>query len=68
MKSYCATARELDQALLESASSTSTVHSVRHVDRIAQTIECGILVFIVLLTLLGNYATHSHLMSGTLIP
>ena len=58
---------ELDQAGQDGAYGSRTGAFARRIDRISQTIERGILVFVVLATLLGNYATHSHLMRDLLI-
>jgi hypothetical protein len=58
---------ELDQAEQEGAYDSRAGAFSRRIDRISQTIERGILVFVVLATLLGNYVAHSYLMRDILI-
>lgn len=58
---------KLDQAGHDGTYDSRTGAFARRIDRISQTIERGILVFVVLTTLLGNYATHSHLLRELLI-
>lgn len=67
MKYQCATTLELNQATLEGASDARQSARRGYFDRMSQAIERGVLVFVILLALLGNYATHSHLMSALVI-
>ena len=67
MKYQCATTLELNRATLEGASDARQSARRNYFDRMSQTIERGVLVFVILLALLGNYATHSHLMSDLII-
>jgi len=69
MQSRYLIATELNQAVRENASDARSGSPARCgcVDRISKTVEYTLLVFIVLTTLLGNYATHSYLMGDILI-
>lgn len=69
MKSHCASTTELNRSAPEGACDARTMASVRRscVDRVSQMIEHLILAVVVLMALLGNYATHSLLMSEVLI-
>jgi len=67
MKYQCATTLELNRATLEGASDARQSARRDYFDRKSQAIERGVLVFVILLALLGNYATHSHLMSDLII-
>lgn len=58
------TTTELDQSAPEGACDAKN-GSYSH--RVSQTIERGILAFVVLVSLLGTYANHSYLMSGVLV-
>ena len=58
------TTTELNQSALEGACDAKTGG---YFHRISKTIERIILAVVVLMTLLGNYATHSLLMSDVLI-
>ena len=67
MKYQCATTLELNLAAQEGASDAWQSARRGYFDRKSQAIERGVLVFVILLALLGNYATHSHLMSELII-
>ena len=67
MKYQCATTLELNRATLEGASDARQSARRDYFDRKSLAIERGVLVFVILLALLGNYATHSHLMSDLII-
>lgn len=67
MKYPCATTLEPNPSALEGASDARQSARRGYFDRMSQAIERGVLVSVVLLTLLGNYATHSHLMSDLIL-
>lgn len=68
MKSKCSTTPEFNQSALGIVLDVRGESARRgYFDRISKTIERSILAFVVLMTLLGNYASHSHLLSDALI-
>ena len=68
MKSCCQTIADSDRSAADSACNVRHETARRgYSNRISQLIECGILVFIVSLTLLGNYVIHRQLMSDVLL-
>lgn len=68
MKSRCQTVADSDWSAADSACDVRHGAARRgYFHRISRIIERGILVFVVSLTLLGNYAVHRQLMSDVLL-
>lgn len=67
MKFQCATTPELSPAMQEGASDARQSARRGYFDRKSQTIERGVLAFVILLALLGNYASNCYLMSDHII-
>ncbi len=69
MQLDCSTPEALDQTGQEFTVGMQPGLSVRrgYFDRISQDAERRVLAFVVLLTLVGGYVNHSHLMKDTLL-
>lgn len=69
MKLNFLTMAEISRLPVECASDALSEPSARrgYFDRISQVFERGVLIFVVLLALLGNYVNHGILMSDSLI-